>query len=74
MMCLENIQDVRLWGVVGDLHIQYLAVAVKRCSGEHCKSEAEIDEFISKHPYIMFFFNDQKYQPDVYWHSFSMQG
>ena len=44
-----------------------MLITAGRCSGDHCKSEKEIDEYIDKFPYIGFNFNNQIYRPNVYY-------
>ena len=49
-MCIENSQQIELFGEMNDGNFQVLDVHIKKCQkaeGKLCKSDEEIDEFFS---------------------------
>ena len=60
--CIDNIQDIDLWGNFGSSTAQVIKVRIMRCSGKStCKSHEEIDEFMDKNGQLLFVINDQIY-------------
>ena len=48
LYCLDDVESIEVYGTYETMQQQLLMVHVKRCVGhDHCKSEAEIDQFIS---------------------------
>ena len=66
MQCLDdvsaNLDILNSIGVTsGDLPV----IAMKRCKGDHCKSDEEIDRFVALHR-LLVLFNQQTFDSNLY--------
>ena len=64
MKCLENTDDVKLWGNYDSTTARNIMVVFERCNAttnkDGCKSEQEIDDWMS-FKYILTYVNEKKF-------------
>ena len=59
LFCLDNAQDITLWGNFKVTSVNTLIILPMKCMGRPtCKSDTEIDEFIEKNGNLMIVFNN----------------
>ena len=64
--CLVDLDDLALMGNTDTSQGDNLFVSLYECQNKtHCRSKAEIDEFVQNHR-MFFMFNQQSYNPEGY--------
>ena len=64
MKCLDDIDEISLWGNENSVNVSNIAIRLVRCTGRPtCKSDAEITEFVEKNGIMFLAYNDQVYKP-----------
>ena len=63
--CIEDPKSLKIAGNIKEQFFNGPSISIRRCTGDGCKSEAEIDAFLEK-VFCYVIFNDQKYDPNSY--------
>ena len=66
-MCIQNFEDITLYGngYTGE-HVN-LAIRLVRCHNKtSCKNETEINDFLDKNGQLVYYFNGVNYQTEIY--------
>ena len=66
-MCLENYQEIALFGNNEQVEFMSLDIKLVRCTNRSsCKTETEINDFIDKNGQILVSYNKVNYQTEIY--------
>ena len=66
-MCLENYQEIALFGNNEQVEFMSLDIKLVRCTNRSsCKNETEINDFIDKNGAIQMYSNKVEYQTEIY--------
>ena len=66
MQCLDDVTaNLNILNSIENTNGDLPVIAMKRCKGDHCKSDAEIDRFVALHRLIVLF-NQQTFDSDLY--------
>ena len=65
--CIDNIEDLEIWGNSDSTVFQALQVRLVKCRGrDTCKTDEEIDQFIDQNGHLIFAANEQHYMNERY--------
>ena len=67
IMCLENFQEIALFGNYKQVEFASLDIKLVRCTDMiSCKNETEINDFIDENGNIMMYTNTVNYNTEIY--------
>ena len=67
IMCLENFQEIALFGNYEQVEFISLDIKLVRCTNKtSCKNETEINDFIDENGQILMYTNKVNYQTEIY--------